>query len=471
MDSTRANRMAQELIGKTVDVWTITEKLNQGKSAVVFKAEKNREQVALKIFDPELVESFGKTTQLQRIEREKSLIGVKNPYLVQIKGGGECKHTGYLYVVMEYLPYKNLAQKLDCIPRNLISQIIGQIASSSKFLEDRGLAHRDIKPENIAISDDFQRAVLLDLGVLHPVGLSMLTDHDEQRAFLGTLQYSPPELLYRDEENTPEAWRAISFYQLGAVLHDLIMKSPIFHSYRQPFAVMVDAVREVNPKISAKDVDSQLVLLAKTCLLKDPSQRLKYLNWDRFLSQPAETENYEIKRKFIMEKQAVIRAQQGDGSTQEVESAELKLAARLQQVVNQISSNIRGVFTSDSDCFPRFESESFKGDDNHQEMIAFSFSPSPKHGLTNTLRLLIWVAIIDIDQEVISIKAKSFCDAEKLEFNKITSDGAKSIFEGPLSETVVEEQLKSILYLLMDKVLDTNIDSIDKKHSEPKRIM
>ena len=291
MDSTRANRMAQELIGKTADVWTITEKLNQGKSAVVFKAEKNREQVALKIFDPELVESFGKTTQLQRIEREKSLIGVKNPYLVQIKGGGECKQTGYLYVVMEYLPYKNLAQKLDCIPRNLISQIIGQIASSSKFLEDRGLAHRDIKPENIAISDDFQRAVLLDLGVLHPVGLSTLTDHDEQRAFLGTLQYSPPELLYRDEENTPEAWRAISFYQLGAVLHDLIMKSPIFHSYRQPFAVMVDAVREVNPKISAKDVDSQLVLLAKTCLLKDPSQRLKYLNWDRFLSQPAETED------------------------------------------------------------------------------------------------------------------------------------------------------------------------------------
>ena len=118
----------------------------------------------------------------------------------------------------------------------MILPLIAQVASAAQFLEDNGLAHRDIKPENIGVSDDFSHATLLDLGVLRPVGLSNITDEGEQKAFVATLRYSPPELLYREEEDNVEGWRVITFYQLGAVLHDMIMRYPIFREYGDPYA-------------------------------------------------------------------------------------------------------------------------------------------------------------------------------------------------------------------------------------------
>jgi hypothetical protein len=67
----------------------------------------------------------------------------------------------------------------------------------------------------VAISHDFEHCTLLDLGVIRPVGIAEITD-ERQRHFIGTLRYSPPELLIREEQDTPEGWRAITFYQLGA---------------------------------------------------------------------------------------------------------------------------------------------------------------------------------------------------------------------------------------------------------------
>jgi hypothetical protein len=69
--------------------------------------------------------------------------------------------------------------------------------------------------------------MVMDFGVIRPVGEPGITDGD-QRPFIGTLQYSSPEFLFRTEADTPEGWRALTFYQLGAVLHDLIMRQRIF---------------------------------------------------------------------------------------------------------------------------------------------------------------------------------------------------------------------------------------------------
>jgi hypothetical protein len=77
--------------------------------------------------------------------------------------------------------------------------------------------------------------VLLDFGVLKPIGEVGLTDVDGQRVFVGTLQYSSPEFLLRDEEDDAAGWRALSIYQVGAVLHDLIMRRSIFEEFVNPY--------------------------------------------------------------------------------------------------------------------------------------------------------------------------------------------------------------------------------------------
>jgi serine/threonine protein kinase len=213
MDPARAKRFAKELIGETVSGWSILECINWGKSAVVFKAQKDTQLAAVKFFDPELVERYGLEVQSQRIDREKSLIGKKHPNLVEIFDGGYWKEKELFYIVMEFLPWKNLAEVLTDVPIGRERPLIAQIASATRFLEGLDVCHRDIKPENIAVSPDFQTAKLLDLGVIKPQGSKPITD-EIAKNFIGTVKYSPPEFLLREEENNLEGWRAVTFYHV-----------------------------------------------------------------------------------------------------------------------------------------------------------------------------------------------------------------------------------------------------------------
>ena len=105
-----------------------TEFLGAGKSALVLKAEKAGQIAALKIFDPDLIKKYGETTQVGRIEREKRLIGKSHPHLVRIYDGGKCSVTGHLFVAMECIPAKDLAQVLTAVPRDRIRPLIAQLA-------------------------------------------------------------------------------------------------------------------------------------------------------------------------------------------------------------------------------------------------------------------------------------------------------------------------------------------------------
>jgi serine/threonine protein kinase len=186
MDSAIAARLAGELVGTEIGGWKALSFLGAGKSALVLKAEKAGRFAALKVFDHDLIQKCGETTQLGRIEREKSLIGKPHENLVRIFDGGKCSVTGRLFVAMEYIPAKDLSQLLTAVPRDKIRSLISQLAQATRFLHEQELAHRDIKPSNIAVSDDFQHLTLLDLGVLRPFGEAGLTDTDGQR-FVGTL--------------------------------------------------------------------------------------------------------------------------------------------------------------------------------------------------------------------------------------------------------------------------------------------
>ena|ERR1700733_3310814 len=216
MDKAIATAMAATLSGKCVGGWLICKYLNHGKSAVVFLAEKDGRSGALKIFDPEIAQRYSRDAQLKRIERERSLMGKTHPNLIRVLDGGE--DGQYLFVAMEYFDGRNLADALQDIPTSEVRSLISQIALGAKFLEDSSFAHRDIKPENIGLDPSMRSAKLLDLGVVRPFDLSKITDEGDQHYFVGTLQYSPPELLFREEKHSIEGWRAITFYQLGGVL-------------------------------------------------------------------------------------------------------------------------------------------------------------------------------------------------------------------------------------------------------------
>ena len=266
------------------------------------------------------------------------LRGYRHPNLVRIIDGGHDEDRNLLFVVMELIEYPALATMVADVPRDRIWDIVAQVARAARFLEDLSLAHRDIKPDNIAIRPDFAHAVLLDLGVLRPFGDAReapVTD-SEQRHFIGTLQYSSPEFLARREEDTREGWRAVTFYQLGAVLHDLLMRRRIFAEHTEPFAALVEAVKRLRPEVSAPDVSSDLVVLAKNCLMKSPAARLQYVTWDSFEPRPEHASQealVERIRKRIAAEREQVTVGEGDRE---------QLGARdLQMLVNRIRDLVR----------------------------------------------------------------------------------------------------------------------------------
>jgi serine/threonine protein kinase len=318
MDKIKAKILEEKLTGKSVQCWTIRSLISNGKSAAVFLADGPDGQAAVKIFDSDLIARYGDDTQFARIKRERELIGQSHPNLVKILGGGFDDITKNHFIVMEYLKGPNLKECLQQIPAEHIPQLISQLASAAQFLEQLGYVHRDIKPENIIVLDDYGRAVLLDLGVLRPFSGSDLTDDEGIQAFVGTLQYSSPEFLLRQEEQTVEGYRALTFYQLGAVLHDLIMRTQLFAESAEPYGRLVNAVQHQMPEIQNTAVPYYLVELARCCLLKSWQTRLRLVKWDSFLPPKAdESQGHSIKQR-VTNRAVIVRAQaQPDKSVQD----------------------------------------------------------------------------------------------------------------------------------------------------------
>ncbi|WP_082848191.1 serine/threonine-protein kinase [Delftia sp. GW456-R20] len=347
MDSTQARQLTDSLMGNIVDGWKIDSPINHGKSAVVVRGSRGSEIAAIKVFHPELIERFGRDAQLERIARECTLVGENHPNLVKILGGGECKLTNHLYVAMEYLPWSNLQERLGEISTNSISRLISQLASAAMFLEERNLAHRDIKPENIAISEDLKVIKLLDLGVLRPFGVSDLTDAD-QRHFIGTLRYSSPEFLRRKEEPTLEGWQAVTIYQIGAVLHDLLTKEPLFKEFSEPFTLLVEAVLHETPIIWGDD--PSLIPLCRHCLHKNPKTRLELVKWTDFaVKEESSVEVFDILAK-IKNRQKYAQNHQDQSSTSPAETARLK-KLHLDAFCNRMESRL-SILINSLGCFP-----------------------------------------------------------------------------------------------------------------------
>lgn len=349
MDKVRAENWLKELLESNVSVdgWRIDELIGNGKSAAVFRGTKEDRRAAVKLMDPDLVQRFGRAEQLGRLELQNRLIGHSHPNLVRIYGAGECRQTGLLYVIMEDLELPSLDTQLQRIEDYQIFPIVSQIAHAAQYLETLNLAHRDIKPENVVINSTNEHAVLLDLGVLKPYDPEC--SNGTGLELVGTLRYSPPEFAFSEHENTAEAYRAITFYQLGALLHDLIMRRPLFSDSDTPFTRLVEAIRSESPIIQSSTVDDRVVTLARRCLQKNPRVRLELVNWIDFERLESVPQSTEAATKALLRRKSANH----DSIKQSSAIPEAK-GDRLSSSVDLVRSIVRNSCVS-SDVYPPIE--------------------------------------------------------------------------------------------------------------------
>jgi hypothetical protein len=442
--------MAKELLGSTIGSWTPVRLLDAGKSAVVFEAENGSTVCALKIFDPELVERFGTEVQTARITRELALRGKEHPHLVRILDGGQCDRTHCFFVAMELLPGQPLAKVLHSLPRERIWPLISQVASAAKFLEQLNLVHRDIKPDNVFVSDDFQHACLLDLGVIRPIGEPGLTDGDH-KTFIGTLQYSSPEFLFRKEDDTPDGWRALTFYQLGALLHDLVMRERIFADHCSPFAALVEAVKSLSPTVEAPDAPQDQILLAKSCLCKDPELRLRLVRWEHFDPPSAQAASVSVVVERIQRREALAR-----GAAAADRLTEMRTQA-IHQTREYVGERVQALVRKEcvgSGLFPPVQVVDCNGESENEVHFVVRFDASADHALRGCLQ--VWFHVCLISQPSILVRVSASSSFSALALAPTTQIPQLCLlFEGLLDEGVLGQRIKRFLYSMLDQAQST----------------
>jgi serine/threonine protein kinase len=284
MDREKAVELFEKVRGTEIDGIVIDTYIDNGKSASVYSGKKGDKLYAVKIFDNEIVRRSEVELQQQRIELELSLQKYGIPNLVKILDGGKTAidKIEYYYIVMEYVKGMNLRKYIENnkITTDFIVNVMNILIDTTEILlkNNPPFVHRDIKPENIMVSDKSE-IILMDFGLIKIVGLPSMTDV-ENKQFLGTLRYAPPEFLLRQEEDKEEDWRAINIYQIGAVLHDLIMKKEIFAG-TEPFSNVVISIINNMPSIANEDYRPELIQLARDMLQKDWRCRLRSVPIDR----------------------------------------------------------------------------------------------------------------------------------------------------------------------------------------------
>ena len=280
--------------------WVLGSPLPPGGTSAVYEVMKDGIACALKVYDPTfLKDRRGEATRARFSLMLEKLKGHTCPYLVEIYDGGECDET--LWLLMARVPGNCLVNVLESVPRNAIRRIIDNVARAARFLEELGLCHRDIKSENIVVSEDFQQAVLLDLGVIRQVDDDGAgTDNDGQLPFVATAQYSSPEYMFRLFPLGPRLWLGLTYYQLGAVLHDMIMRVPLFddvvrQSKENRYLIAYAVATRIPVVAIIPDVPQDLTLIAQRALDKDLERRLAAVNWDDFIDDAGKQQRrYEV---------------------------------------------------------------------------------------------------------------------------------------------------------------------------------
>jgi TolA-binding protein/tRNA A-37 threonylcarbamoyl transferase component Bud32 len=208
------------VIGQTLSHYRILEKLGDGATAVVYKAEDLAlgRAVVLKLVPPELSADYAMVTRFQHEARTASSLNHPNICTIYEIAEDQGRH----FIVMELLEGQVLSRAIGGRPLETYRaiELAVQMADALEAAHAEGVVHRDIKPANIFVTQrdhvkilDFGLAVLLPYG---PAGSSRLPER-VSKTVGGTIPYMSPEQTRGEELDSRS-----DLFSVGVVLYEMI---------------------------------------------------------------------------------------------------------------------------------------------------------------------------------------------------------------------------------------------------------
>ena len=264
--------MDADLVGRVFEGrYEIRAALGAGGMGAVYRGWQRSvdREVAIKVIDPKIA---SRRDGVKRFLREAKLSSrLSAPSIVSVYDFGQTE-DGILYIVMELLPGRTLAQVLEPgQPLGVMRAIrIGlQLCDALETAHAAGIVHRDLKPGNIIILDeppDRDTLKVLDFGLAKSLtddAVSLITNAG---AMIGTPLYMSPEAI----QGKPCDARA-DVYSLGCMLHELV-------SGVSPFVgptvehVLSNHIYEITQPLP-EDLSPAFAELIRRSIAKDPAER------------------------------------------------------------------------------------------------------------------------------------------------------------------------------------------------------
>lgn len=462
MDEHIAQKYNNIFLGQKVNGFEIVDYVGIGKSGIVFKGkDKSNSPVAIKIIDNQLVFQFGATVQEQRMERQLELKGHSIANLVKILDGGQLSVQGndYYYLVMEYIDGLNLKEfikKHGAQGEEFSRSILEQLYSATETLFELNVVHRDIKPENVMI-DNQTTITLMDLGVVKKRYVESGTDSAEEKRFVSTLRYAPPELLFREEENSIDAWRAINLYQIGGVLHDVMMGYELFAQYSTPYSRLIRAVEQETPSLERNDYGLSFCHLVRNMLSKNWQDRLNAISefkqtdtWKACESEASETLIKQMRESNLPSREKMARI---DKKAQVVSRKRMKQKDMINLIRTAIVRCLDWI--KDEGIYRRYSEHSLAPRTDRRGVhssFLFEFVGNLEQGFCEHVYVLFTVSLDDHESIVIELVGlvpgleMNFDDPTnrpRMVLSKMAKAKRISVFSGVYHSSTVLEQLKT----------------------------
>ncbi len=307
------------LINQTINGYTFTDFIGAGGFGSVYKATKEGNTYAIKVFREEyILQEYKHSGENNRIQREIDIMKtVNHPFLVKYVDdfkGSDLSVPSY-FLVMEFAEGETLQKiiknkgltseaQIVSIFKNILEGIKGlhQIRGDD---ESKGIIHRDLKPENIIVNGD--QVKILDYGISKVIDYTALTSTGN---FLGSPLYSSPEQI-TDSKNID---KRSDLYTLGIIFYEMLTsKVPyVFNNLPE----LIDKIKNENPIPPRKyfaEITNKFENIIFKLLEKNPYQR--YLNIDELITI-FNSEDAILKREYDTTPKFVLRLW-NDGSVLE----------------------------------------------------------------------------------------------------------------------------------------------------------
>lgn len=223
---------------------TLGAQLGDGFTSYVYKANWNKQEVAIKCFKIQFKEYY--ETEKKVAEQLSRCAGLNDHIM---KYYGFIENQTVCALLMEYMPKGDLGDNIFVNPPLDLSNSLAlayQVAQGLEKLHQYKWLHCDIKPENILITEDF-RAKIIDFGTCIPIGSQI-------KRLKGTVGYQAPELLQARSANEIVPYSEKSdVYAYGMTLVEIINSDYIYTKSMPTAEINLNVVEnDFRPPISKR---------------------------------------------------------------------------------------------------------------------------------------------------------------------------------------------------------------------------